>query len=667
LAKLLSKLVNIYALKENYAEIVDFLQKLSVMDMETVLLSEDTAKSPDGFQKLELDGKTDSYARKKDLAENALKILDERFPEKKGLLASFSGPRSVDEDEFFLDEKTEEEILSVCEKISEMDRAIAEAGAEIVRLETSADQMRPWENLDVPLSFTGTGKTVAFIGTVSGSYSLEQILNLAAEKQPDLEMYVEIVNSDKDNTYIFATCLKEDSEKANAFLRSLSFARPSQITSKIPKEKIETKLKRIAECKKKIEECTEIIRFASEKRQLIEILSDFCRAKEENSAVCEMVDSTENTVLIKGYVAEVDIPYLEKKLSKKFDVVMEIEEVDPDSCPVKLKNNAFLSPAETITTMYSLPSAKDIDPTPLTGFFYYLLFGMMLSDAGYGLLMVIGTVLGLKLLKPSPQMRKTLKLFLYCGLSTVMWGTMFGSFFGDSIAVISKTFFGKEVSLPALIDPMNGGAVPLLIISIGIGLAQIIAGLCAKFITCIKNGDKAGAYFDAGLWITTLLGIAILAVGFVLYKPLTTVGGVVAIASLVGLVLTQGRDKKNPVMRIFSGLGSLYDITGYVSDLLSFSRLMALGLTTAAMGSVFNLLATLGGNGVVGVIMALIIFPVGHALCFALNALGAYVHTLRLQYVELFSKFYDGGGKEFKTFSFKNKYVGINTDTKEEN
>ena len=667
MAKLLCKLVNIYALKENYGDIINFLQKLSVMDMETVSLNEETAKSPEGYSKLNFEGETSLYRQNSELAETALKILDERFPEKKGLLASFAGPDFIEENDFYLPKEKETEILSVCKEIADKDRIIAEANAEIVRLETTMSQMKPWLSLDVPLSFTGTAKTAAFIGMLAGNYSLEELLCLAAEKEPELDLYVEIVSSDKDNTYIFATCLKENADKANAFLRSLSFARPAQITSKIPKEKIETKQKRIAECKKEIEECIEAIGNAAEKRRDIEILSDYCRTMEDNFAAREKVDSTEHTVLIKGYVAEIDIPYLEKKLKKRFDVVIEIEEADEDAAPVKLKNNAFISPAETITTMYSLPSAKDIDPTPITGFFYYLLFGMMLSDAGYGLLMVVGTLLGLKLLKPSPKMRQTLKLFLYCGLSTVMWGLLFGSFFGDSIAVISSTFFGKEISLPALIDPMNGGAVPLLIISIGIGLIQIIAGLCAKFVTCIKNGDKAGAYFDAGLWITTLLGIAILAVGFMLYKPLATVGGIIAVASLVGLVLTQGRDKKNPVMRIFSGLGSLYDITGYVSDLLSFSRLMALGLTTAAMGSVFNLLATLGGNGIVGVIMALIIFPVGHALCFALNALGAYVHTLRLQYVELFSKFYDGGGKEFKSFSLKNKYVGINTDTKEEN
>ena len=178
----------------------------------------------------------------------------------------------------------------------------------------------------------------------------------------------------------------------------------------------------------------------------------------------------------------------------------------------------------------------------------------------------------------------------------------------------------------------------------------------------MKNGDKAGAFFDAGLWITTLLGIGVMAAGFTVFAPFKTVGIVLTLASVAGLILTQGRDKKNPIMRLFSGIASLYDITGYVSDLLSFSRLMALGLTTSAMSAVFNMLAGMGGRTVGGFIMLLIIFPVGHAVNFGLNVLGAYVHTLRLQYVELFSKFYEGGGRKFKTFSLGSKYVGLSDE-----
>ena len=291
----------------------------------------------------------------------------------------------------------------------------------------------------------------------------------------------------------------------------------------------------------------------------------------------------------------------------------------------------------------------------------------MFSDAGYGLIMILATTFALKKLRPSPEMRQSMRLFRYCGISTLLWGLVYGSFFGDSIAVISEKFFGHKVALPALIDPMNGDAVTMLILSLALGLVEIIVGLCAKFATCMKNGDKAGAFFDAGLWITLLTGVAVMAVGFYTLPVLKTVGAVIALASVLGLILTQGRDKKNPIARLFSGIASLYDITSYVSDLLSFSRLMALGLTTSAMSAVFNMLAGMGGRTVGGFMMLIIIFPVGHAINFGLNVLGAYVHTLRLQYVELFSKFYEGGGREFKAFSANTKYTQLDLNSKEEN
>ncbi len=666
MAKLKCKLVNIYAPESELKPIMKRLQEMSVIDIETVACDEQTAACPAGYERRDTTVTADGYERTLNSVEEALSILNARFKEKTGLLSSFSGLPEVEAEEFYLDSARVEAARTLVGEIINDDRIIAEQKAEIVRLRTTADQMRPWESLDVPLSFSGTSKTAAFIGTVSGIYTLETLLEAISGHEPQLSCHAEIVGTDKDNTYIFLCCPKNQRDMAETALRMLSFSRPAQITSKTARDKIKSKLDRIDGCEKRIEECNDRLARAAGRRSELKIFADYCRMSLESSQTLGAVEHTRHTVLIRGYVAEIDIPYLVRHLEKEFTVVVEVDEADPKIAPVKLKNNFFAAPAETITTMYSLPSYTDIDPTPLTGFFYYLLFGMMLSDAGYGVLMVIGTLLGLKLLKPGPKMRQTLRMFLYCGISTVIWGLIFGSFFGDAIAVISENFFGKRVALPALLDPMNGDAVTLLIISLVIGFIQIIAGLAAKFVTALKNGDKADAFFDAGLWITLLLGIGILAVGIMAVGSLTKVGAIVAIASAVGLILTQGRDKKG-VMRIFSGIASLYDITGYVSDLLSFSRLMALGLTTAAMGAVFNLLGTLAGNGIIGVLLMIVMFVLGHALCFALNALGAYVHTLRLQYVELFSKFYEGGGRPFKAFSLKNKYVGVKSTVKEEN
>ncbi len=668
LAKCKTKLVSIYAPANERKPIIKKLQEMAVMDIETAAQTEETAALPDGYFRDDTSAKSDAYLRSVDLVENALNILNTRFPEKKGIKGMFAGPRLVTPEEFYLKKQAVKDALAAANDVIEQDRSIAEQKAEIIRLNTGREQILPWYALDVPLSFSGTAKTKAFIGTLNGVYTLESFYEKVAELDSELVLYAEIINTGRDVTYLFASCLNQQAERAETVLRAMGFARPVQNTSKLPKDKIASKEQRAEICREIIQNNLKKLKELSQRRREMEALSDYCRMRAEGFKAIGETASTKHSILIKGYVTEQDLPALQKALEKEFTVVMEMEDADETLAPVKLKNRPFSSPAETLVEMYSLPGAQDIDPTPITGFFYYLFFGMMFSDAGYGLLMILATTFVLKKCNPKPSMRQSMRLFRFCGISTFLWGLIYGSFFGDSIAVFSESFFGHRIALPALIDPMNGDAVLLLVISLGLGLVEIIAGLCAKFITALKNGDKAGAFFDAGLWITTLVGIAVMAAGFALYTPVKTAGIVIAAASAVGLILTQGRDKKNPVARLFSGVASLYDITGYISDLLSFSRLMALGLTTSAMSAVFNMLAGMGGRSAVGFLMAVLIFPVGHAINFGLNVLGAYVHTLRLQYVELFSKFYEGGGKKFKTFSLGSKYVGLSDETlKEEN
>ena len=211
------------------------------------------------------------------------------------------------------------------------------------------------------------------------------------------------------------------------------------------------------------------------------------------------------------------------------------------------------------------------------------------------------------------------------------------------------------------LDPQKD-ALLLMVVSIAFGLVHILVGMGCKFYICLRKKDWGGAFFDTGLWMLLLIGIAILAAGIFASPTLVTVGAVISIGCAVGLVLTQGRTKKGIVGKAIGGLASLYDVTGYISDLLSYSRLLALGLTTGVMAQVFNMLSTMMGRSVVGFIFMVVIFVVGHAVNIGLNALGSYVHTMRLQYVEMFSKFYEGGGEEFAPFSLNSKYIKIQED-----
>lgn len=280
--------------------------------------------------------------------------------------------------------------------------------------------------------------------------------------------------------------------------------------------------------------------------------------------------------------------------------------------------------------------------------------------------MIIATAVALKVFKPDKNMRNNLKLFQYCGIFTVFWGLVFGSIFGDAPAVIYQLVTGKATTmqelLPYPILDTQKDALTIMIMSIAFGLVHILVGMGCKFYVCLKNKQYAKAFFDTGLWMTMLIGFAILAAGMASSQALLYTGAGIAILSAVGLVLTQGREKKGIFGKLIGGVASLYDITSYVSDLLSYSRLLALGLTTGVMAQVFNMLSTLMGTSVFGIIFMIVIFIAGHAITIGLNALGSYVHTMRLQYVEMFSKFYEGGGKEFEPFSLNSKYIKIQED-----
>jgi len=281
----------------------------------------------------------------------------------------------------------------------------------------------------------------------------------------------------------------------------------------------------------------------------------------------------------------------------------------------------------------------------------------MFSDAGYGLLLaLVCGYLGFgKRLEKSK--RENYKMFFFCGISTTFWGFLFGGFFGDIIYTVSATFLGKEIKLtPIWLDPISQ-AMSLLIFSVALGMVQILVGLSIKFYILCRRKKIADAVCDVGFWMIILLGICSLATGMGLQMPVfSAIGTWTSLSGAAGLLVTGGRKSKNIAGKIFGGVVGLYNITGYVSDALSYCRLMALGLATGAIANVANMLGAMFGSSVIGIFLFVIIAIFGHCLNFAMNMLGAYVHTNRLQYVEFFSKFYEGGGRKFAPFRMNTKY-----------
>ena len=347
--------------------------------------------------------------------------------------------------------------------------------------------------------------------------------------------------------------------------------------------------------------------------------------------------------------------------------------------PVLLDNPKALASGESILSSYGLPSRADIDPTDIMTICYIVLFGIMLSDAAYGLLMFLVCFV---LIKKFPDMgknlQKSLRLFMYCGLSTVFWGVMFGGYFGDVIDVVSKTFFDKELTIPAVwFVPLNE-PMKMLVVALAIGLVHLFLGLGIKGIKLLKQKDVLGFLGEVVGWYMLLTGLLLMLAPTPIFASITNISVTFAdsvkyisyVLAGVGallIVLLSERANKNPVLNIVMGLYDLYGVTGWLSDLLSYSRLLALGLATGVIAQVINQMGAMGGKSVGGAILFIVVFVFGHLVNMAINILGAYVHTCRLQYVEFFGKFYDGTGKAFTPFAGKTKYVDFKENKKPDN
>ena len=655
MAKLPMKRLCICALRSDRKAVIEALQQLGVVQIE----GGDTP--PEGFTRPDMETQAQVFERSAQTAQQALAVLDRVAPEKKGLLASFSGKRELSDENFQAVVKKSGTVLQKCNDVLELEREDAELSAEEARIRVGLSQLTPWLPMDIPFDFAGTRETVPLIGSLPGAYTAEQLSAALAERQPELLFFADVVSVTGGQTYAVLMAPRDQQEMLNTAARALGFVRPAGLNDGYPAERKQELDERLSAGETRRQEIRKAFSELSENRRDMEDTADYFTARAEKYRAIGQLDHSRHTVVIHGYVAAVDVPLLEERLKSLDTVSVEVTDADPETAPVKLRNNAFAAPAQSITEMYAMPNAADIDPTPLMSFFYYFFFGMMFSDAGYGLLLILGTWFLIKKCRPDKGLYDNLKLFQYCGVSTVLWGLVFGSFFGDAPVAIANHYFGTNWTMPCLMDPINE-ATRLMIASVALGLCQVLAGIGAKFYGMWRSGDKWGAVFDCGFWMLLLVGAAVLAAGIALGDLIFKIGMGIMIAAAAGLILTQGRSKKNPVMKLLSGVISLYDVSGYVSDLMSYTRLMALGLTTGVMAQVFNKLSLMFGTGAASLIPMIILFIVGHAINFGLNALGAYVHTIRLQYVEMFSKFYEGGGRPFKAFAFHNKYSKLQGD-----
>ena len=659
--------ISICALKKNRKAILEKLQSMGVMEV-SQFLEED-----EDFHRMDTANARSSFEKAASSVDRALDILQIYAPEKKSMLSSLAGKDLIDQQRYRQIIGDKDGLLRTANQIQSLDRERAEQKSEILKLENSIESLTPWLPLEVPMDYAGTKHTEMLLGTMPGECSLEQIYSVIAEKAPEAQGFeVHVIFAGQEGTYLTVFCLRGEARQIEEALRSKGFARPSQILQQIPAK---AKAEMEAEIQKREQKITEIEQKLSGlggSRENLRLLADYYRVRADKYEVLGTLPQSERAFFISGYVPVKYVGKLKNALENKYDCVVDVEELKEDEeAPVLLENNSFSQSAEGVLESYGLPAKGEVDPTTIMSAFYVFLFGLMLSDAAYGAIVSIACGAALKKFpRMGEGMKKSLKLFFWCGLSTLFWGIMFGGYFGDVVNVVSRTFLGNEVEIPALwFIPLND-PMKLLIYSMLFGLIHLFTGLGIKGYMCIKDNRYLDFFCDVVLWFLFLIGLIIMflptdifasVAGAKIVFPefVNFLGKAFAIIGVVGILLMSGRENKNFGLRIALGAYDLYNVTGWLSDVLSYSRLLALGLATGVIAQVVNQMGSMAGNSIFGVILFIVVFIVGHTLNLAINLLGAYVHTNRLQYVEFFGKFYEGGGRAFNPFKENTKYADI--------
>lgn len=595
-------------------------------------------------------GVSQTYELEQDLAKftSAIRAVSP-YEEKGGLFAK----KEQADFSVMLDQKLYETVVLLRDEINGIVKQIAEQKNASSRAQLQITALEPWKDLDLDLSVTQTRSTALMYLTAAADVNLEELEKDLLEASP--LCYIHKVSSSSEMSCLLVLYHKDAQDAVMEVIKGFNTNRPDFASCKgTAAENISLLKSQIETSTQEIERLTEQLKAAAESAQLLKTGSDMISVQIDDQKVRENIFQTQSVFALTGWIAEEDADKV-KKLLDRYSCYYTLEQpAEGDDPPVKLKNNKFVQPYELITEMYSLPTPDGIDPTPMLTPFFILFFGMMLADAGYGLLIFLLCFIGLKKFKPDEGFLKSaMQIGTSCGLSTMFWGVMYGGYFGNLIPQVAESWFGKTITIPAVFDMLND-PMSIMILSFLLGAVHLFTGMGIKIYMLAKRGHLMDGLMDVGLWYLILVGLPMMVL-----PAVANVGKILAIVGAVGLILTQGRHEKNILMKPIKGVMSLYDITGYLSDVLSYSRVLALGLAGGIIANVFNLLGTMPGFNLVGIIAFLLIFVIGHVFNLAISGLGAYVHTSRLQYVEFFGKFYEAGGKPFRPFQANTKYTLI--------
>ncbi|MBQ9663329.1 MAG: V-type ATP synthase subunit I [Oscillospiraceae bacterium] len=586
--------------------------------------------------------------------QNAIGLLDRYAPEKKPLLSA----KPQVETDALLDDSGLKTVLEKAAEISGLEEKIKRLTAEENRQSSLIESVKPWMELDLPLDTASTERSAILWGSIPARIDLQSVIAAVEEASDEAELFR--ISGDKTTNYVLVVAIREDLPAVQDSLRHFGFTAitfPGESgTAKEAAAEAANRLNVLASEKESVRQA--LIAKAPERDEL-KLAAEVAAAKIARAEAESKLMGLDSAVVMQGWVpAEKEAALAD--LLEPYDCAWETEDPDPSEypdVPVLLKNNRFSDALNMVTNMYSLPAYDGVDPNPLMAPFFILFYGLMMADMGYGLIMMIAALVAMAKIKPQKGTLSFCRLLLYGGISTFIMGALTGGFFGNALEQIGK-ILGKPEGwgvLPSLFNPMTDSMI-VLIGSMALGLIHLNTGMVISAVEKVKKGDAASAFWEEGsLWIT-LVGIVLFALNKTVAPQIPAgIGKWILIIGCL-MVLFGGTRGAKGFGKFTSIFGTLYNtVTGWFGDILSYSRIMALMLAGSVIATVFNTIGGIANN----LVFFLIIFLIGHALNFALNLLGCYVHDLRLQCLEYFGKFYKDGGRAFAPLAVNPKYYDI--------